>query len=265
MARDRRIAANLTIAQPIPKTGEAVKSAVRVLELLELFQEVQRPLSIAEMSASLGYPYSSTAALTKTMAQEGHLREVGRPRRYMPTLRVAALGLWVDHYHGQGGSVLTAMQSLHDGTGHTVVLHGRNGIYSQFLHLIENPARALEWHVRTGFVRPLSACASGLVYLGTQPDGKIARIAHRCNAEATIPEDRVSPVTLMEEIAQIRRDGHIFAENAGVRGAVYIGVAVPSRDQQDSLVIGFGGLAEEMRARRAEYVSLLREAAASLQ
>jgi DNA-binding IclR family transcriptional regulator len=258
LARDPRIAANLTIARPIPHAGNVVKSASRALEILELFQEVQRPLSIAELAASLGYPFSSAAALVNSMARDGHLRTVGRPRRFMPTLRVAALGAWVDRHHG-GGSMLGAMERLHRATGHTVVLHGRNGLFSQFLHVIENPNRAVDWHVRTGMVVPLTRAGSGAALLAGLADAEIARIVRRCNAEAACVEDQKPLPEFMDKVMRVRRDGHVFALDAGVPGAAYIGMATQS-GARDVLVLGLGGLAPDMTAQHRDLVRLLGDA-----
>ena len=43
--------------------GEEVKSAARVFELLELFEDRQVPLTLGEIVEATGYPQSSTAAL----------------------------------------------------------------------------------------------------------------------------------------------------------------------------------------------------------
>jgi hypothetical protein len=48
-----------------------VKSAIRVLEVLEQFGEMRQPLRLKDIASSLHYPVSSTAALLKSLATLG--------------------------------------------------------------------------------------------------------------------------------------------------------------------------------------------------
>ena len=43
--------------------GDLVKSAQRVLEILERFESDMRPMGVSELAGSLGYPLSSTCLL----------------------------------------------------------------------------------------------------------------------------------------------------------------------------------------------------------
>ena len=54
-------------------SGNVVKSAARVFEVLELFSALQRPLSVREISTRCGYPGSSAAALLTSMKALGYL------------------------------------------------------------------------------------------------------------------------------------------------------------------------------------------------
>ena len=65
----------------------AIKTARRVFEVLEYFDEVKRPLTLREVSAHFGYPVSSTAALLKSLLQlvRGTTARAWQ-RRHIPTL-----------------------------------------------------------------------------------------------------------------------------------------------------------------------------------
>ena len=68
-----------------------VKSAVRVLEILEYFDCVQRAASVNEIAATLGYPLSSTSMLLQSLVDRGYLAQ-GEKRVYRLTPRVKLLG-----------------------------------------------------------------------------------------------------------------------------------------------------------------------------
>lgn len=65
--------------------------AVRVLEY---FDEIQQPISLKDIAAHFEYPVSSASALLKSMVVMGY-RYDGYSRTYMPTMRIATLGNWV--------------------------------------------------------------------------------------------------------------------------------------------------------------------------
>src|SRR3546814_13327494 len=73
-----------------------VKSAGRVLRILEYFDSVQREACVSEISRTLKWPQSSTSDLLKSMVSLGYLHNDRFRRPYRPTRRVCLLGNWVD-------------------------------------------------------------------------------------------------------------------------------------------------------------------------
>ena len=51
----------------------AVKSAVRVVRVFELFEAERRALSVQDIVDALGMPQSSISSLLKTLVNEGYL------------------------------------------------------------------------------------------------------------------------------------------------------------------------------------------------
>ena len=75
--------------------SQPIKSAARVIEVLELFTTDPRPLSLKEISTRLSYPQSSTTVLMKSLMSLGYLNYDPARRVYFPTLRVTRLGDWI--------------------------------------------------------------------------------------------------------------------------------------------------------------------------
>ncbi len=74
---------------------DPVKSARRVLEILERFEAEKRPLGVSEIAQVLGYPLSSTSMLLNTLARLGYLNLDPASRKFAPTMSVAMLGDWI--------------------------------------------------------------------------------------------------------------------------------------------------------------------------
>ena len=57
----------------LPKVDNSVKSARRVFDVLEFFEEHQQAASVLEVASALKFPQSSTSALMRTMTAFGYL------------------------------------------------------------------------------------------------------------------------------------------------------------------------------------------------
>ena len=55
--------------------SESVKSAVRTLRILELFDAAEKPLGLKQITSQLNLPKSSAFMLVNTLLNEGYLEE----------------------------------------------------------------------------------------------------------------------------------------------------------------------------------------------
>ncbi|MFH1341462.1 MAG: helix-turn-helix domain-containing protein [Pseudomonadota bacterium] len=98
---------------PCPEETGVVKSAIRTLEILEYFDEVQQPLNIVAVATALDYPQSSTAALLRSLTTMGYLHYNSRKLTYVPTDRVPFLGSWINPALFQEAGLRSVFRSLH--------------------------------------------------------------------------------------------------------------------------------------------------------
>jgi hypothetical protein len=67
----------------------SVKTALRVIEIIETFAREKRALPLSELARLLDVPVSSCLALIRTLTGLGYLYETGRRQGYYPSaLRV---------------------------------------------------------------------------------------------------------------------------------------------------------------------------------
>ncbi len=235
-----------------------VKSAARVLEILEFFDDIQREATVVEVSQSLDYPQSSTSALMRSLVVLGYLTYDRQTRTFVPSSRVALLGSWTNPLFLREGKLLEVMRELNESTGDAVLLATRNGLYAQYIHVIQatSPARL---HITLGTVRPLAASVFGYALLSTMPDAEIARIVTRTNAEANSPDKAVKIRELQPILNDIRTKGYAFMTNVVTKGGGVLAVPLPQGTNQGDLVVGIAGIAEVMSARRDELVRVVLE------
>src|ERR1035437_10867635 len=91
-----------------------VKSAARVLQILEFFDEVKRPTSVAEVAEHHGWPHSSSSVLMRSLVALGYLHYDPSERSYFPSTRVALLGDWIQDNRFKDGQL---MRLMHDQIG----------------------------------------------------------------------------------------------------------------------------------------------------
>ncbi|MFG1338808.1 IclR family transcriptional regulator [Xanthobacter autotrophicus] len=241
--------------------GAVVKSAARVLRILEFFDEVQRDARVTEIAAHLKFPQSSTSALLKSLAQLGYLDYDRVRRTFLPTARVALLGTWLKEGPVQDGRLLRLMEDLSEKTHDTIILAVRNGIYAQYIHVIQ-ALTPIRYHVPQGSRRLLAWSGSGFALLTQSADKEIRAVVARTNAEA--PEGR-TPIDLratLEHVHQAQRDGYFFSRALVTPGAGAIAVSLPPglerRNRPMAIVVS--GVLEDLERREDQLVSLMQDA-----
>lgn len=240
-----------------------VKSAGRVLQILEYFDEIQRPANVVEIAEMLKLPQSSTSALLRSLVAMGYLYFDRALRTYMPSCKVALLGNWVNSPLFMGGVALRCMEELRQRTGDAVVLAIRNGIWSQYIHVLQANSMA-RLQVARGALRPLAGSGTGYALLGTLTDAEVRKISHRINAEArTGAAPSVNTDDLLQTLAETRRLGYAFTTDLVTPGGAVLAMPLPVTDGGQALVIGVCGISEVQKKRRPELIATLRETLAA--
>ena len=215
-----------------------VKSAQRVVEIFEFFAERRSPATLMDVVRALGTPPSSTSALLGTLQQLGYLDYDRHARTYVPTIRAALLGIWVNDLLLSDGTVLQLMYELRDRTNETVVLGTQSGLHVQYIHVMHSRFRQSSPGVATGRLRPLLRSAVGQLVLSLKDDAEIAALARRINAEEENAAHRVPLRDLMQTVETCRREGYGYTEGAATPGHGIVAVLLPSPPHQPPIALG---------------------------
>jgi DNA-binding IclR family transcriptional regulator len=232
----------------------AIKSAKRVLEIFEFFAQRRQPAGIGEIAAALGYPQSSTSMLMRSLHTLKYMQYDPIHRLYRPSLRLALTSSWLREVHFSGEQLTTLMTELRDKTGGSVVLGIENDVDLQYIQVIPSKM-PVQLVMRIGQIRPLCRTAVGKALLSRHPDTLAAAIIRRINARGDAEPVAAKP--LLAELAEIRRTGLAYSENAASEGAAVVAAIIPAAEGDMPMALGVGGPVEHIAANRAQIEFLL--------
>jgi DNA-binding IclR family transcriptional regulator len=234
-----------------------VKSAVRAVQVLEYFDEVRRASSVAEVADHHGWPHSSASMLMRSLVSLGYLHYDANGRTYLPSMRVALLGDWIQDSIFKNGQIADLMQQLNAETRETIVLAAQNGLHSQYLRVIEG-TNTLRMHLHIGTLRPLLASGTGRMLLTQMDDATICKLVrtHNVNVEGRAPVDLAQ---LRKQIEQDRACGYAISINQVTPHATIIAMVLPTRPGARPLAIGVAGLSERVLANQERYIEAVRQ------
>lgn len=241
-----------------------VKSAVRVLALLEYFCSERAPRSLKAIVGALGYPQSSTTALLKSLVTEGYLNYDRVQRLYFPTLRVVALGDWIEPMLMAGnGQLMGVMRDVHNATGETVSLGVLNDVYMQHVRIIQS-THAIRFHTEEGSMRPAVRSSLGWLLMSARTPEQIERLVRRANIAIANPADRVDVAVMVKHILSLKGQSQIHVEGMPFADGATMCALLPVEINGQPVVLGLGGSLERMRAHQERYSAVLKDAVASL-
>ena len=239
-----------------PPSANVVKSAARVLEIFELFDELRRPVSINEVAERLGYPHSSAAALLRSLESLGYLEYDATEKEFFPSIRISMLGQWIEHESLAVKAVQRLMQELLDATQCTVIAAIRSGVHVQYIKVLQGTT-AIRYHVKPGTRRPLHASTLGRVLLSQYDPPEAGRLLEQSMDRD--PDCKASRDDLWRAINQTREDGFAVCTGLIVPGATMVGVPMNLDRSGRPAAVGLAAPEEWVAGRRQEHLTVLRK------
>jgi IclR family KDG regulon transcriptional repressor len=182
-----------------------VKSVGRVFEVLELFDAERTALTATAIARTLKYPASSTVALLKSMVRLGYLTYDYSERTYLPTIRLALIGTWLEHSFYVDGHLFELMDDVSKNTEESTFLSWQSDLDMQSVRfrLANNGLAPL-----TGDRAPLFSDVTGLTALTVKRDVDIIKLAERVNQLRRKHDPQVDVPAIMEQIRRFRALGY---------------------------------------------------------
>ncbi|MEQ8708725.1 MAG: IclR family transcriptional regulator [Rhodospirillales bacterium] len=222
---------------------KAVKSAARVLDLLELLALMPQGMTLTELSNRLGIPKSSISALLATLTDRGYVELV--QNRYFMARRLQG-GDWV----GKDQEMLLQlakpdMRRLAETTGETAFL----GVLTpnwQVQYVAKSvSSQPLRYDADLGVVRPAYSTSIGITILAGLDDNRIEAFFAATDLVAITEKTITDPNRLRAEIEIARRDGFVITSDSNVVGTS--GVCAPIRNAAGQVIAGLAIIAPSAR------------------
>jgi DNA-binding IclR family transcriptional regulator len=149
------------------------------------------------------------------------------------------------------------MEELSSETGHTITLASRNGIFAQYIHVIQ-ATNALRLHTPVGTRRLLVWSASGFALLSDVSEIETKALVRRTASEQSKQKLNVDEV--IKNVRRFREEGYFFSRELVTPGGGHIAMRVPTRSigREHCLALGVSGWIEEIQRGEAKIVKLMR-------
>jgi Transcriptional regulator len=241
-----------------------VKSARRVIEVLEFLTSEAQEATVMDVARALGYPQSSTSMLLSSLEQLGYLQLSADKRSYSPTLRVMLLGARLQSELFGEHNILSAMDSLRQRTQKTIMLGTRQNIHVRILVSLKSPFSSLKFPV--GTLRPVCRSSIGKVLLSQLPVEEAASVIRYANAKAS-DEHKVDVSRLLEELDDVRASGWALTLGYPAPDRAAIAVASPPLPNQPALALNLGTTLDDLqdKSKLDEYIGELKSTVESFQ
>jgi DNA-binding IclR family transcriptional regulator len=226
-----------------------VKSAERVIQILELFRAVRKPMRLNTVASELSWPIPSTVALLKTLVGMGYLVFSSADRTYFPSPHVASLGDWVEPAFFEDSRALEIANRLRSETTEHVLLSVHSGLHVQHVKVLHGVDDA-RYGARDGSLRLVVKSSPGLVLLGAMPVQAVDRICRQINIKYRNKTERIDPDQFSKTIASVKRQG--FSSLYGVphvEGAV-LSMLLPPTQSGKRIAVSVGGRKERIQQNR---------------
>lgn len=246
-----------------PRKSDAnVKTALRVIEIIEIFARETKPLSLSELARHLDAPVSSSLALLRTLVSLGYLYETGRRQGYYPTGRLLAMAQRISSADPILEKVLPTLQELRQTTEETVVLAkmglDNRVVYLEVLHS-HNPIRYV---AVAGAQKDAHANSLGKALLSTLDEADRLAMLSRHKLRRYNERTLVSAKAIEEEIRLSLERG--WFANMGESMPDVGAIAWPLKLSGNDYAISIAGPLYRIEGHVEEYAKLLRVACSSM-
>ncbi len=228
----------MTVNNPEPPNSgsSAVKSAARVLDLLELLAKHEGAASHATLADGLRIPKSSLTQLLKDLVARRYVEFVPEMRGYRIGPAVAAL-----LQKGEGGlDILTIAQPLlrdiTEQTGESSALNRLRDESAEVAATVSSPHR-LVTHMRLGELAPLYATSGGKILLAHMSEAELEDYLATVRFDPVTPNTITTVEELRRQLAAAKQDGVAFSFEEYTPGIV--GIAVPILRDDGRIVASF--------------------------
>ncbi|RXF72787.1 IclR family transcriptional regulator [Hansschlegelia zhihuaiae] len=239
-------------------------TALKHFAFLECIAQVERPLSVSELSALLNVPQPTAHRIVHMLESEGFLQREPGVRKYAPGERLVRLGFGVVAISARTAPRRAILEAVSKEIGETCNFGIRVGGHLMYLDRVE-----AKWpfglRFEPGSRVPLHCTSMGKLFLSATPTAQRRRLLSLTSLHRYTENTVTDPAALEDELARIRAEDLSIDNQEFLAGVVC--AAVPVRTPNGKVVAGLAVSAPVARMSIEQArgcAPLLREAAAQL-
>lgn len=247
------------------------KSAIRALEVMDLFRHAGCKLKAREIARALRVGPSSADQLLKTLVDGAYLLFDPLSKYYWPSPRVGALARGLHAALDLESQLEEFVETSRDDLRKNVSLSISQGTYMQIVSHAGRPDRSASdveqyerwsWHFADGTRVPLFGSSSGAAWLSIQSRDVILYCIGQCRRELGPLAD--DPDRLLASIERVREQGFSFGGISPKNDFWGLSMVLPPTEQGDVHVVAVSAPHAELERDQEEIVDYLRAKIAAL-
>jgi len=211
---------------------EKLNTVGKAIAIIETISLAARPLSIKEISETMGLNKSSLHHHIKTLTENGYLQQDSETRKYdigLCLVRVGQSFLQRLNVRESGHRYLSTLSDTVGQTVHMLVLDGAEAVY---VDKIDATRGALKFSSYIGLRTDLYSTASGKVLLGHQEPAMLAQILPQINMVPITSATNTDMDVLLAELVETKARGFGLDQEEHERGVQCISVPVFNQASQ---------------------------------
>lgn len=239
-----------------------VKSAIRVINVLEYFYRDRQPARAIEISRELDLPTSSTKYLLTSLVESGYLTFNKTDKTYFPSILFSGFASWLAEIYPSGEVLRRLAKDVHQQLGEIItitVLHENN---MRALVIEKNSVKtppAYDFRVRI----PLIGSSSGAIALACKPDEEIMEIITYESRKLAphIRQDQENYV--LAQIKHVREKGYSvktyeFKEDDDIQPSIAVSIPLLMNNNAPPMALGICGSKENLAGKESELAAKMK-------
>lgn len=200
------------------------KSLAKAVRMLNLFSAQEPRLSLAEISARLEMPKSTTHHILKSLISEGLIEKVNGEAYALGTA-ILALSQTVRVNVEVRDRAAPHVRALADLTGESVYLTIREGDRILYIYAVESSQRLIA-RTAVGDRMPMHCTGVGKAILGHLPEAEARAVLERAGTAAVTPNTITDLEKLMVDLRAIGARGFSYDDQENEPGTYCVGAPI---------------------------------------
>lgn len=238
-----------------------MKQINQLLNVVELFAERRRPLTLTQIAEALGLPKSTAHNMIETLSARGYLYEVRTRGGYYPSRKLLAVSEMIAVGDPITSIIQDFLRKLAFETGETTLLAVRDKNYVIYLDVVESK-QPVRYAATVGDRRPVYATSGGKAILSTYPGDVLEKTLETLDFSDGTAATIRNADDLRENLRAGERDGYFL--NCSEYTAEVTGIGIPIVVEGRTLGLSIAGPNHRMQGRYSELAELLHRSAGQI-